>query len=136
MHPSRNARFAAACLAIATGALALAAYAATPAELLDHYSVEAAAKPSAARGEAFFNQKHGHEWSCSTCHGTPPTRDGEHAMTRKRIAPLAPAFNPDGFTDRARSEKWFKRNCGDVLGRACTPGEKADVLAYLTGLRK
>jgi hypothetical protein len=28
-------------------------------------------------------------------------------------------------------EKWFKRNCNDVLARACTPAEKADVLAYL-----
>ena len=113
-----------------------AALAATPAELQAQYAAEAAIQPSATRGEAFFNQKHGREWSCATCHGTPPTRDGEHAMTRKRIAPLAPAFNPEALNDRTRAEKWFKRNCGDVLGRACSSGEKADVLAYLTGLRK
>jgi hypothetical protein len=28
-------------------------------------------------------------------------------------------------------EKWFRRNCNDVLGRTCTPSEKADVMAYL-----
>ena len=115
---------------------ATTALAVTPAELQAQYAAEAATQPSATRGEALFNQKHGREWACASCHGTPPTRDGEHAMTHKRIAPLAPAFNPDALTDRARADKWFKRNCGDVLGRACSSGEKADVLAYLTGLRK
>jgi hypothetical protein len=136
MRKNRNVRLAAACLAVAGAALTMAAYAITPADLLGQYSVEAGSQPSAARGEAFFTQKHGRDWACATCHGTPPTRDGSHAMTRKRIAPLAPAFNPDGLNDRARADKWFKRNCGDVLGRECTPAEKADVLAYLTGLRK
>lgn len=32
------------------------------------------------------------------------------------------------------SDKWFKRNCNDVLGRQCTPAERADVLAYLLSL--
>jgi hypothetical protein len=33
-------------------------------------------------------------------------------------------------------EKWFKRNCGDVLGRVCTPAEKGDVIAYLNSLKR
>jgi hypothetical protein len=33
-------------------------------------------------------------------------------------------------------EKWFKRNCNDVVGRACTAQEKGDVLAYVMTARK
>jgi hypothetical protein len=66
----------------------------------------------------------------------PPTGEGKHASTNKAIAPLAPSFNSDRFTDSAKVDKWFKRNCNDVLGRACTPSEKADVLAYLLSLKK
>ncbi len=49
---------------------------------------------------------------------------------------MAPAANPERLTDTAKMEKWFKRNCGDVLGRACTPSEKGDVIAYLTSLKR
>jgi len=38
------------------------------------------------------------------------------------------------FTDPSKVEKWFKHNCGDVLGRACTAQEKGDVLAFLRSL--
>jgi hypothetical protein len=31
----------------------------------------------------------------------------------------------------AKVEKWFKRNCNDVLGRECDVQEKADVLSWL-----
>ena len=51
------------------------------------------------------------------------------------IAPLAPAFNPERFSDPAKVEKWFRRNCNDVLSRECTAVEKADVLAYLNALK-
>ena len=37
-------------------------------------------------------------------------------------------------TDSARVDKWFRRNCKDVLARECSAAEKADVLAYLIGL--
>jgi hypothetical protein len=33
-------------------------------------------------------------------------------------------------------EKWFKRNCSDVLGRACSAQEKGDLLAWLATVRK
>jgi cytochrome c peroxidase len=119
-------------------ALALAgpAPAAEPAGLLSGYQAEArrsdaAFSASAGRGEQFFNQRHGGEWSCASCHGSPPTGQGKHAKTGKAIAPLAPAANPERFADTAKVEKWFRRNCNDVLGRACTPSEKADVLAYV-----
>ncbi len=112
-----------------------AAHAATPAELAAHYAVQAGAPPVAARGEQFFNRRHGGEWSCASCHGTPPTAGGRHAVTGKAISPLAPAFEPKRFTDLGKAEKWFRRNCGDVAGRECTAGEKADVLAWLMTLK-
>ena len=48
---------------------------------------------------------------------------------------MAPAVNPERFTDAAKTEKWFRRNCNDVAGRECTPAEKADVLAWLLTLK-
>ena len=107
----------------------------TPAAQLQHWSAQAGSPGNAARGQTFFNTQHGGEWSCASCHGTPPTKDGKHANTGKVIAPLAPAFNPKAFTDTVKVDKWFKRNCNDVLSRECSAGEKADVLAYLNSLK-
>lgn len=89
---------------------------------------------SAARGAAFFEATHGGDWSCATCHGSDPRAAGEHAVTGKRIEPLAPAANPARFTRPDKVEKWFRRNCHDVLGRPCTAQEKGDVLAWLLSL--
>jgi len=119
-------------------ALALAgpALAADPAALLAGYRSEArkadaAFDPSAQRGARLFTAPHGNDWSCATCHGNPPVGTGRHATTGKAIAPLAPSANPERFTSETKAEKWFRRNCNDVLGRACTAAEKADVLAFL-----
>ena len=112
------------------------AQAATPADLAAGYAAQAGTPPAAARGEQFFTSRHGRDWSCASCHGTPPTQGGKHAATGKAIGALAPAFNPDRFTDAAKAEKWFRRNCNDVVGRECTAGEKADVLAWLLTLKK
>jgi len=90
---------------------------------------------SAQRGEAFFKATHGNDWSCASCHTANPLGPGKHAKTGKPIEPLAPAANPKRFTDAAAVEKWFRRNCNDVLGRACTAQEKGDVTAYLGSLR-
>lgn len=119
-------------------ALALAtagAMAATPAEQLAGYSAAAKAAADPARGQKFFATQGSKEWSCSSCHGSTPTGAGKHASTGKAIQPLAPAANAERFTDVAKTEKWFRRNCNDVLGRECTPGEKADVLAWLMTLK-
>ena len=125
----RLARAAAAALLSLT--CLAAAHAATPTELLAGLSAQAATAPQPARGEALFNASHGREWRCSSCHGTPPAQTGRHAATGKPIAPLAPAANPARFTDAAKTEKWFRRNCNDVIGRECSATEKADVLAWL-----
>lgn len=117
-------------LALMAGA-PVTANAATPAELLAGWQSAAGRPASAAAGRTFFNTSHGREWRCASCHGESPTVAGRHAATGKVIRPLAPAFDAERFTEAAKAEKWFRRNCGDVLGRTCTDGEKADVLAWL-----
>ena len=120
---------------LAAVALTGAAQAATPAEQLTGYTALAGASAEPARGQAFFTTRHGRDWSCSSCHGALPVQAGKHAATGKPIGALAPAFNPERFTDAARTEKWFRRNCNDVVGRECSAGEKADVLAWLMTLK-
>ena len=105
------------------------------AQQLSHWSAQAGTPGRAEVGRTFFNQTHGGEWSCASCHGTPPTRAGKHASTGKTIAPLAPSANPKAVTDSARVDKWLRRNCKDVLSRECSAQEKADVLAYLVGVK-
>ena len=77
---------------LAATALALAgpAFAADPASLLAGYQAEARKADSAfaastQRGAQFFSTKHGNEWSCASCHGSPPTGPGRHAKTGKAI---------------------------------------------------
>jgi hypothetical protein len=120
---------------LASAGLAATGQAATPPELLSAYSAEAAASALPARGQTFFTARHGHEWSCSSCHGPVPSGTGKHASTGKAIKPMAPAFNPERFTDAAKVEKWFRRNCNDVVGRECTAAEKADVLSWLLTIK-
>lgn len=107
----------------------------TPSTELQRWQQAAGQAGDASKGKTFFQQRHGGEWSCASCHGQPPNSDSKHASTGKKISPLAPAFNPERFTDTAKVDKWFKRNCKDVLSRECTDLEKADVLAYLIGLK-
>lgn len=110
-------------------------HAGTAQELMNSYATQAGSTPQAARGAEFFTQKHGHEWSCSSCHTDHPTVTGKHAKTGKEIAPMAPAINARRFSDAEKSEKWFRRNCNDVVGRECSAAEKADVLAWLLALK-
>ena len=105
------------------------------ADQLQRWSTQAGAPGNVAQGKVFFTSRHGADWSCASCHGTPPTARGEHASTGKSIAPMAPAFNAKAFTDSAKVDKWFRRNCQDVLNRECRAAEKADVLAYLLSLK-
>ena len=108
----------------------------TPDAQLQRWTVAAGARASAERGRVFFTSKHGGEWSCSSCHNAPPTTEGKHASTNKPIAPMAPAFNAKAFTDEAKVDKWFRRNCKDVVSRECSAAEKADVLAYLIAQKR
>jgi hypothetical protein len=133
---SRARRTGVAIVLIALAAAALpAAHAATPSEVLAGYARQAGAGGVPARGQQFFNATHGHEWSCGTCHGVVPTQPGKHATTGRAIAAMAPAINAERFTDPAKVEKWFRRNCNDVVGRECSAAEKADVLSWLLSLK-
>lgn len=123
-------------LMLSGAALSPLAQAITPGEQLATYSAQAGAPAQAARGQQLFTSKHGKDWSCSTCHTATPTVEGKHASTGKPIGPLAPALNPDRFADAAKTEKWFRRNCNDVMGRECSAAEKADVLAWLLTLKR
>lgn len=111
----------------------------SPTELLASYRAAATSQtpgyrgPSARAGSEFFHAR-GKDWSCASCHTADPLLQGRHAVTGKPIRPLAPSANAARFSDRAKVEKWFKRNCNDTLGRECTAAEKADVLAYLISL--
>ncbi len=138
MHPQDG--FKRCVLLSSVGLLSLfstASHAATPKSFLDGYAQEAKAQNpafkgfSAKAGEDFYKQRHGGDWSCSSCHTENPTASGKHAVTNKPIQPLSPNANPERFTDEAKVNKWFKRNCNDVLKRECTPEEKGNLLTYL-----
>ncbi|MFZ1342962.1 DUF1924 domain-containing protein [Thiothrix eikelboomii] len=113
----------------------------TPQDFLSSYQAAAKAADtkfqgfSASRGEQFFKTTHGNDWSCASCHTSNPATIGKHASTDKAIDPLAPAANPKRFTNPRKVEKWFKRNCKDVLSRECTALEKGDILTFLMAIQ-
>lgn len=130
-------RFILGSLAVMGLASTLAAAADTPASLMAHYA-QVAGVPvtalSASRGVTLFRSKHpgrnGQTISCTSCHTDNPTQAG-HTRIGKPIEPLAPAANSQRFTDTAKVEKWFRRNCMDVLKRECSAQEKGDFIAWL-----
>lgn len=126
-----------AALCLLLSALLLApVHAITPGEQLGAYTAQAGQPAQPTRGQQLYASKHGKELSCASCHGATPTVEGKHASTAKAITPLAPAYSPDRFTDAAKTEKWFRRNCNDVMGRECTASEKADLLAWLLSFKR
>ena len=129
-------RIVAAGLAAAAALASGGAWAETPQDIARSYAAKAPAAPSPEAGARFFGTPHGREWSCATCHGTPPVGEGRHAATGRPIAPLAPVANANRLTDPAKVEKWLRRNCSDVAGRECTPQEKADIVAWLAGITR
>ncbi len=124
-----------AALGLASAIGAPNAHATSAEQLLAGFAAQAGVPAATERGQQFFTNRHGHEWSCSSCHGAVPTQAGKHAATGKTIRAFAPAFNPERFTDTAKVEKWFRRNCNDVVGRPCSANEKADMLAWLLTLK-
>lgn len=115
-------------------------HAETPMGMIDGYTQEAVrSQPgfaaSAERGRAFFGRK----WNvtdrmpnCAACHGERPIVEGSHVITGKSIRPLAPSANAARFSSPAKVEKWFRRNCTEVVGRECSAAEKADFVQFLT----
>lgn len=119
---------------------AVAAVAATPAQLLAEYAAEAARQspgfqPSARRGAEFYAKRFAVSEkmpACTACHTDSPAQPGRHAVTGKAIKPLAPRAEAARFSDAAKTEKWFRRNCTEVLGRECSAAEKADFIRFVT----
>ncbi len=92
---------------------------------------------SEAGGKLFKNERlhsNGEKISCTTCHTTDPKNTG---LTRanKIIQPMAVSVNTERFTDSAKVQKWFKRNCNDVLERVCTAQEKGDFVKYMMSIK-
>jgi cytochrome b len=91
---------------------------------------------SAARGRTLYFEEHegrSGKTSCATCHTTDPTTKGR-SPAGKLIDPLAPSANPSRFTDAATADKWFDRNCKQVMQRPCTMRERGDLLTWLLTL--
>lgn len=130
------------CLALGLG-VPQGLWAATPRQFIDGYAGEAArVQPGfaadAGRGRNFASR----DWgvsdklsSCTACHTDNPRNPGRHAVTGKLIDPLSPAVTADRFSDEAKVEKWFRRNCKEVVGRACTAAEKADFIQFVLGAK-
>jgi len=89
---------------------------------------------SADRGQVFYNAKSG-DLACASCHGNSPKSRGKHTKTGNDIQPMAPSANAQRLSDAAKVEKWFQRNCKDVLSRACSAQEKGDFIAYLLSVK-
>ncbi len=120
------------------------AFAATPQDLLKQYEVQAKQENaafagfSADAGASFFRTERAHsngqKVSCATCHTSDPRNQGK-TRANKVIEPMAPIVNAQRFTDSVKVEKWFGRNCKDVLERACTAKEKGDYIQFMLSVR-
>lgn len=82
--------------------------------------------------QTFIGKKPYVERSCTSCHGANVALTGKHIKTNKNIKPMAISTNPQRFTNKAKIDKWFLRNCKWTMGRECTQQEKNDITAYLT----
>ena len=108
--------------------------------LLDFYANEAKASDpgfsrfSAERGEHLFRTNFStgkpDTPSCTTCHTTDPRKTGQ-TRAGKDIEPMAASASPKRYTDQAKTEKWFGRNCNNVLGRECMATEKGDFITFM-----
>jgi mono/diheme cytochrome c family protein len=109
-------------------------------DILGGYAAQAKAEDaaftgfSAARGEALYRDRHtggkADSPSCTSCHGEN-TRAAGRTPVGKAIDPVAVSVAPTRYTDAAKVEKWFRRNCREVLGRECSAREKGDWLAFM-----
>ena len=127
-------------LFVACCALARTASGGPQQPLLDVYAGQAKASDpgfsgfSAERGEHLFRTRFPDSKpdtpSCTACHTSDPKKTGQ-TRAGKDIDPMAVSANPKRYTDQAKTEKWFGRNCRNVLGRECTATEKGDFITFM-----
>lgn len=139
MHPKLPLSLLAAVLA---SSLSHTSFAAPRNDLLAQYASAAkAADPafagfSAVRGKTLYLQTFTggkpDTPSCTSCHGKDTRAPGQ-TLTGKAIEPVALSASPTRYADPAKVEKWFKRNCTEVMGRACSAREKGDWLSFMAG---
>jgi len=90
---------------------------------------------SADRGKLIYTTRHADAKpeinACQACHGDDPSKAGQNAKTGKVIEPMAVSANPKRFTSKDDVEKWFGRNCKEVLGHDCSALEKGDYITFL-----
>lgn len=108
--------------------------------LLDEYKLQAEQETpdftgfSVERGKTLFLTRHAsgkpETPACTSCHTKDPTQPGQ-TRAGKQIAPLAISQSPDRYRDKRKVEKWFRRNCNSVLGRACSTIEKGDFITFM-----
>jgi hypothetical protein len=107
-------------------------------KLYQFYSQAGGRDFNPTRGKQFWLAERagegGEAISCASCHGSDLRKPGRQQKTGKPIEPMAPSVNKDRYTDFEKVEKWFLRNCKQVLRRECTAQEKGDVLRYLSQL--
>lgn len=123
-------------LAMLSICVAVPVYAGAVDDLQQEYKAAGVASFSAERGAQLWSAQHkdaesGKLINCQTCHTTDLKRAGQHNKTGKAIEPMAPSVNPKRLTEVKQINKWFTRNCKQVLGRECTAQEKGDVLEFL-----
>ena len=110
----------------------------TPLRSLVYYSAEAKRDQpdfvaDSERGRSFVARSWGESRSpssCASCHADQPNKTGRHALTGEPVAALSPTITPQRFSNPAKVEKRFKRDCNEVLGRMCTAAEKADFIKF------
>lgn len=93
---------------------------------------------TAAAGREFYLKRR--SWqktdpTCSNCHTEDPKQTGKHSESKKSLNPLAPAANPERFTDIAKVERNFAEHCQDMLGRDCYGNEKGSYIAYMMSVK-
>jgi len=115
-------------------ALATGANAGPREDIIAGFTNQGAGAPNPASGEKMFNTVFGtgkpDTPGCTTCHGKDPHQSGQ-TRTGKSIDPMAVSKTPDRFTDKAKVDKWFLRNCQGVIGRECTAQEKVDFISFM-----
>ncbi len=103
-------------------------------KMLAHFQAQAQSPASTARGQSLFEGRFTggkpETPSCTSCHTASPAGVGK-TRAGKEIAPMALSKSPERYSDLKKVEKWFRRNCKSVLGRACSAQEKTDFIAFM-----
>lgn len=119
--------------------VSISSFAETPEQILNAWKNDGNITTwSSTKGQEFFTQKRNISKtmaSCSACHGSDLRTQGEHIITGRKIMPMAISANPERFQDPKKIEKWFKRNCSEVVGRECTAQEKGDILTWILTIK-